>query len=164
MLQQLTKLKVKKTNLLAPMLMVFLLCLIFTSTLLVQGMALVADDDETATTPSDDNEGDNDETATTPSDNNEGDNDEDDDGIDDDEEEVNERQVELQVSDNQVELESVLKNGETIDKIKIEFQTSGEPKFKLIYKSESESAEIDIAMKVAFYRLIEYLDRDIEIL
>lgn len=44
MLQQLTKRKMKKPNLLAPILMIFLLCLIFTSTLLVQGMALVADD------------------------------------------------------------------------------------------------------------------------
>ncbi|MHA1228551.1 MAG: hypothetical protein ACTSPV_17620 [Candidatus Hodarchaeales archaeon] len=159
MLHQLTKLKMKKTNLLVPMLMIFFFCLSFTSTLLGQGMAQVAndtnddDDNGTTITTSDDKEDDDDKGT--------GDaeiKDEDDDGIDDEEEEVNEREVKFEVQNDQVKIESELRTGETRDKIKIEFETSSEPKFRYEYRSRTEMIDFDLEFKVRLYGLIEYVD------
>lgn len=148
MLQQL---KMKKTNFLAPMLMIFLLGLILSSTLLVQGMALVAndDEDETSVTTSEDNE-DNDDNKETK--------DEDNDGIEDDEEEVNERDVKFEIKENQVKIESELKIGEKKDEIKVEFDIEDKPKFKIEYQSESNTNEIKLEFSVIFYGLIEFID------
>jgi hypothetical protein len=150
MLQQLTKLKMKKTRLLAPMLMIFLLCLIFTSTLLVQGIALVADDGDDDT----------DETEESEEEETDDKEDEDDDGIDDDLEEANEREVKIEATETEVTIESELKSEDGKNEFKIAALTDDGIELKLEYKNETEAEEAELEFKVNFYELIEYVDEN----
>ncbi len=86
--------------------------------------------------------------------------DEDDDGVDDDIENINERKVQIESEDDQVEIQSELKNGTIKDKIQLSFKTSDAPEINLEYKSETELIESELSLEVSFSSLIEFVDTD----
>jgi hypothetical protein len=128
-----------------------LFSLIFASLLPVTGLdsALAVEDDETSETSEIEELEDDDS-----------DHDSDDDSIDDEEEEVNERKLQIEASDKEVQIQSELRNGENKDEIEIEFKTTDEPEIKVEYESEIGSLEMELSFKVRFYSLIEYNDLD----
>ena len=94
------------------------------------------------------------------------DGDDDDDGIDDDFEEDNKRDVELEISDNEFQLESHLRNGDIKDEIKLKVTYDGDGVgVKISYEEEMESegaieseSEFELEFKVEFRGLIEFVD------
>ena len=85
--------------------------------------------------------------------------DEDDDGIDDDEEEWNERDVEFEATDDEVQIESKLKNGNTTDEFKVEIKAEDDRlKVSFEYSSEENSTETELEFSVAFMEILEYRD------
>ncbi|MFW9779118.1 MAG: hypothetical protein ACFFE8_09720 [Candidatus Heimdallarchaeota archaeon] len=86
--------------------------------------------------------------------------DDDDDGIDDETEMKNEREISIEHDADDVKIESQLKFGEQKDEIHIEIEVHDEPKVKLEYSSEANSAEIELSFKVKFYSIVEYIDQD----
>ncbi len=88
------------------------------------------------------------------------DNDHDDDGVEDDIEEANERELKIEVSSEEAKIASERKIGTQKDEIKIEVKTTDEPEVKVEYSSEVDSLEIELAFKIRFYLLAEYLDLD----
>ena len=95
--------------------------------------------------------------------------DEDDDSVDDDFEDLNERKVQVELDENQIEIESILENGEKKDKIelKLEYNVDG-LKIKLSYEEEYDEidssseleTEHELSIEVEFRELIEYIDTD----
>ncbi len=94
--------------------------------------------------------------------------DEDDDGIDDDFEEENKRDIELEISDNEFQIESQLRNGDIKDqiKLKVTYDSDGLG-IKISYEEELDSegvveadSEFELEFKVEFRKIIEFVDLD----
>jgi len=90
--------------------------------------------------------------------------DDDNDGVDDDFEEENERDLQIEISADEFQIESVLRNGEQKDSIelKIKYDSSGLD-IDLGYESElssDNSTEYEIEFSVRFRSLIEFVDLD----
>ena len=129
----------KKNKLFLILLASFLLCLIFTSSLMASGMTLDDDDDD------------------------DGEEDVDEDGVDDDLEESNERDVNIEISDEKAEIESELKFGESKDEFELEVSIDDEGiEVELEYDSEIETGatevEFELEFKINFYALLEFVD------
>ncbi len=105
--------------------------------------------------------------------------DDDDDGIDDDFEEENERDIEINFSDNEVKIESYLTDGNTINEIefKVKYDAEGlsiEVSYEAEFEAEDpliaatsesdieseESTEYELEFEVKFRELIEFVDVD----
>jgi len=90
--------------------------------------------------------------------------DHDDDGIDDDYEDENEREVSIEYSDNEIQIESQLKTGDTKDEFQIKVEVSDHLDIKLEYESETTvdavETELELEFKVIFKSLIEFIDLD----
>ncbi|PWI49384.1 hypothetical protein CEE45_02285 [Candidatus Heimdallarchaeota archaeon B3_Heim] len=134
MLRQIKELSVKKSSLLSLLLLYLFILLIFSSIMVPSGVSgWISEDDKIM-------------------------DDEDDDGLDDEIEDLNERTLQIEVEEDQVEIQSELKNGTTNDKINIIFKSSGGPEFRLEYQSESDSDEIELSFDVQFFSIIEFID------
>ncbi len=108
------------------------------------------------------------------------DNDGDNDGVDDDYEDLNEREIEIQFSDNEFKIESHLTNGDIIDEIefKVKYNAEGlsiEVSYEQEYEGESPSIaattyegdledgnsdEFELEFEAKFRKLIEFVDLD----
>jgi len=92
------------------------------------------------------------------------DEDEDDDGVDDDYEDENEREVKVEYSDNEIQIESQLKTGDTKDEFQIKIEAGDDLGIKLEYESETTTdgveTELELEFKVVFKSLIEFVDVD----
>ena len=92
------------------------------------------------------------------------DDDDDDDGIDDDYEDENEREVKVEYSDNEIQIESQLKTGDTKDEFQIKVEAGDDLGIKLEYESETTidavETELELEFKVVFKSLIEFVDID----
>jgi hypothetical protein len=77
---------------------------------------------------------------------------------DDDSDDNNDRSLQVEVGEEQVEIESQLSNGTTIDEITIHFKVSNEPEFVIGYSSESGLSENELEFSIKFRSLIEFLD------
>ncbi len=92
------------------------------------------------------------------------DEDDDEDGVDDEYEEENEREVKIEYSDNEIQIESELKNGENKDEFQIKVEALDDLGIKLEYESEitidTEEIEVELEFKVIFKSLIEFVDFD----
>ena len=88
--------------------------------------------------------------------------DEDDDGIDDDFEEDNKRNIEIEISDNEIQIESNLRSGEIIDDIQLKVQYESEGlSIEVSYEEEHDSgSEAELEFGIEFHEIIEYLDSD----
>jgi len=94
--------------------------------------------------------------------------DDDDDGVDDDFEEENKRDIEIEVSDNEFQIESKLRNGDIKDEIKLKVTYDGDGVgVKISYEEEMESegaieseSEFELEFKVEFRKIIEFVDLD----
>ncbi|KKM18626.1 hypothetical protein LCGC14_1663790 [marine sediment metagenome] len=86
--------------------------------------------------------------------------DDDNDGIDDDFEELNKRNIEFEISDNEIQIESHLRNGENIDEIQIKIKLESEGlSIEVSYEEEYDSgSESELEFDVEFHEIIEYLD------
>ena len=97
-------------------------------------------------------------------DNDEGDVDDDDDGVDDEYEDENEREVKVEYSDNEIQIESQLKIGDTKDEFQIKVEAGDDLGIKLEYESETTTdgveSELELEFKVVFKSLIEFVDLD----
>ncbi len=88
--------------------------------------------------------------------------DDDDDGIDDDFEELNKRNIEIDISDNEIQIESHLRSGDKIDDIhfKVQYESEG-LSIQVSYEEEHNSgSETELEFKVEFHEIIEYIDSD----
>ncbi|MFX1357594.1 MAG: hypothetical protein ACFFA8_09925 [Promethearchaeota archaeon] len=88
--------------------------------------------------------------------------DDDNDGIDDDLEESEKRNIEIEFSANEFQINSILRNGKTKDSIefKIKYESEGlevEVSYESEYSSEN-STEFEIEFGVTFRKLIEFVD------
>jgi len=92
------------------------------------------------------------------------DDDDDDDGVDDDYEDENEREVKVEYSDNEIQIESQLKTGDTKDEFQIKVEAGDDLGIKLEYESETivdaVETELELEFKVVFKSLIEFIDMD----
>lgn len=87
--------------------------------------------------------------------------DDDNDDVDDELEELNKREVQVEVDDNEAKIESELKNGDSKDAFKVELKTDDDGlEIKFQYSSENETIETELEFKVEFYKLIEFIDND----
>ncbi|MHA1513963.1 MAG: LPXTG cell wall anchor domain-containing protein [Candidatus Heimdallarchaeaceae archaeon] len=88
------------------------------------------------------------------------DDDEDDDGVDDSYEEENSREVEIEYSPNEVEIESSLETGENIEnKFEIKMKTSPEGlEMELEYEEEMDDNETEIEFEVKITEIVEFID------
>ncbi len=82
----------------------------------------------------------------------------DEDEDDDDYEEFNKRELQIEVDEYQVEIQSKRKNETLEDKIEISFKASDEPEFRVEYRSNSDSDESEISIEIRFQSLIEFID------
>lgn len=88
-------------------------------------------------------------------------NDDDNDDVDDDLEESNEREIQVEVDDNEAKIESELKNGDSKDVFHVELKTNDDGlEIQFEYSTETDSLETELAFKVEFYKLIEFIDID----
>ena len=90
--------------------------------------------------------------------------DDDGDGVDDDFEEKNKRNIEIEFEEDKIEIESILRNGDTVDEIEfvLKNNTEGfhvEVSYESEYDSESES-EFELEFGIVFRKIIEYVDLD----
>jgi hypothetical protein len=142
---------VRKKKLLGNVLMLLIMFLLVSSVTSVS-----AQDDDTTTTEVEDDDDDDDSTTTEVEDD-----DEDDDGVDDDEEDLNEREVEVEVTASEATIKSKLKSGENEAEFKIKLSTSTEGvKYKLEYETEDNATEIELEFTVKFSEIVEYIDED----
>jgi len=90
--------------------------------------------------------------------------DDDNDGVDDDFEEENERNIQIEMSANEFQIESVLRNGEQKDSIELHIKYDSDGlDIDLGYESElssDNSTELEIEFGVRFRSLIEFMDLD----
>ena len=136
MLRSIKMTKIRKSTVLSVLLLYSLILLLFSSTIFPSDVyAWVSDDDD-------------------------GGGDDDENGIDDDIEDYNERELQIEVDADQVEIQSKRKNETLEDKIEISFKASDEPEFHLQYRTESDSLDSEISFEVSFYSLVEFLDTD----
>ncbi|MHA1978229.1 MAG: hypothetical protein ACW98F_07110 [Candidatus Hodarchaeales archaeon] len=143
MIQKNSLIKTSQKKLPLFLLAIFLLGLIFTSSLMVTA-SMLDDDDET--TDIDDNDDD--------------DSDDDDDGVEDDLETANEREITVEMSDDGMELtiESQLKVGENEDEFEINVEIEDGIEVELEYSTEVDDLEAELEFKINFYSLLEYED------
>ncbi|MFW9854977.1 MAG: hypothetical protein ACFFFG_07940 [Candidatus Thorarchaeota archaeon] len=160
MLQTATKISNKKSFFLSLLLASFLLGLMMTSFLTVSGVADSILQETSETSVDDQTSGTQTEDTDITETELEEEHDDDDDGIDDETEAKNEREISIEHDADDVKIESQLKFGEQKDEIHIEIEVHDEPKVKLEYSSEANSAEVELAFKVKFYSIIEYIDQD----
>ncbi|MHA2094678.1 MAG: hypothetical protein ACW98F_08615 [Candidatus Hodarchaeales archaeon] len=134
MLRQIKEKFVKKSTILSFSLLYFLIFLIFSSMVIPSDVyGWISDDDN----PEDDK---------------------DENGIDDDIEDYNERELQIDVQEDQVQIESRRRNETLRDEMGISFKISDGPEFHIEYRSESESVEREISLEVRFHSLIEFID------
>jgi hypothetical protein len=92
--------------------------------------------------------------------------DDDDDGVDDDYENSEKRSIQIEIEPGQIEIESKLRQGSTIDEIemKVEYEVDGieiEVSYEEEFNSDSENeTEFEIEFSVEFRKLIEFVDQD----
>ncbi|WP_457559542.1 Loki-CTERM sorting domain-containing protein [Candidatus Harpocratesius sp.] len=90
--------------------------------------------------------------------------DEDKDDIDDEYENENKREVKVEVFNNEIKLESSKESNNTQNKFEIKIKWDDGISLKLEFESEFENnsveSELEVNFKVAFKRIIEYLDND----
>jgi len=86
--------------------------------------------------------------------------DDDDDGIDDDFEDLNKRNIEFEINDDEIQIESRRRSGDKIDDIQLKIQFDSEGlSFDLSYEEEYNSGtEFDLEFGVEFQEIIEYRD------
>jgi len=90
--------------------------------------------------------------------------DDDDDGVDDEFEESEKRDVQVEIDTGQIEIESKLRQGSTVDEIElhVEYKSDG-IKIEVSYESELTSeneSEFEIEFSVLFRELIEFIDQN----
>ncbi|MHA1520113.1 MAG: hypothetical protein ACTSRK_08010 [Promethearchaeota archaeon] len=92
------------------------------------------------------------------------DDDDDDDEVDDEYEDEHGREVKVEFSDSEIQIESELKNGASKDSFQIKIEADDKLGIKLEYESETETdgseVELEIEFKVVFKALIEFIDID----
>ncbi|MFX1321701.1 MAG: hypothetical protein ACFFAQ_08655 [Promethearchaeota archaeon] len=90
--------------------------------------------------------------------------DDDSDGVDDDFEELNKRNIDIEFDHDEVEIESTLRDGETVDEIEIYIHNENdgihfEFSYESEYDNESESeSELELEFGVVFQKIIEFVD------
>ncbi|MHA1479143.1 MAG: hypothetical protein ACTSPU_13195 [Promethearchaeota archaeon] len=88
--------------------------------------------------------------------------DDDGDGIDDDVEEQHKRDIEIQVEPGEYQIESVLRNGEQKDEIKLKIRNESEGlSIEIGYEEDiatENATELEIEFEVTFRKLIEFVD------
>jgi hypothetical protein len=86
--------------------------------------------------------------------------DEDDDDIDDEYEELNIRDVEVSIGENETEIESILRNGDQLDEIEVSVKYDLEGvEVEVGYESDYDSgSEFEVEFGASFRKLIEYVD------
>ena len=88
--------------------------------------------------------------------------DEDDDGIDDDFEELNKRNIEIEIEEDKIQIESRLRNGTSKDSIQLEIANHSEGlSIEVSYESEITSGnvtEYEIEFGIVFRKLVEFVD------
>ena len=87
------------------------------------------------------------------------DEDEDDDGISDHEEDENRRKLEIETSDNEVQIESSLEVDGISNEFKVKIQTEDEGlKIKFEFEIDNETLETEIEYKIVLSEIIEFID------
>ena len=88
--------------------------------------------------------------------------DDDNDGIDDDFEEDNKRNIEIEISESEIQIESNLRSGDQIDNIQLKIQYESEGlSIEVSYEEEHDSgSETELEFGVKFQEIIEYIDND----
>jgi hypothetical protein len=87
--------------------------------------------------------------------------DEDDDGVEDEIEDENEREVHVEYSENEVQIESSFENGDIENEFQIKVSAESDGlKFKLEYQEENETLEAEIEFQVEFREIVEFRDVD----
>ncbi len=83
------------------------------------------------------------------------------DGIDDDYETLNSRNIAINFSSNEFEVESILRTGELKDRIRFDIRYDNNGiEIELQYNPEAEESNIELEFSVSFHKLIEYVDID----
>jgi hypothetical protein len=83
------------------------------------------------------------------------------DGVDDDYEILNNRNIEINFSSNEFEVESFLRNGTHRDQIRFDVRYDDNGiEIELQYNPEIEGGEIELEFSVSFHKLIEFVDMD----
>jgi len=86
--------------------------------------------------------------------------DDDGDDVDDDHEESEKRELDIEVSDDTVKVESEIEHEEMENEYKIDFSTDDGIALDLEYSSELNSAEYELELAVRFLSLVEYIDEN----
>ena len=88
--------------------------------------------------------------------------DDDDDGIDDDLEDLNKRDICIEIEENQIQIESSLRNGEQIDEIQLKIINDSEGlSIEVSYESEiisGNTTEFELEFGIIFRKLVEFVD------
>jgi len=88
--------------------------------------------------------------------------DDDDDGVDDEFEDLNRRSIQIEVQDYQAEIESVLKEGNTLNALHFKILPIGEGlvvEFQFMEDNES-FGEINLEFVITFQEIVEYIDNN----
>ncbi|MCG3216031.1 MAG: hypothetical protein KAS63_04915 [Candidatus Heimdallarchaeota archaeon] len=87
--------------------------------------------------------------------------DEDDDGIDDHIEDENEREVSVELSDNEAEIESSLKTDGIKNEFEVKVKTGYEGlEFELEFEKDNQTVETELEFEVKITKIVEYRDID----
>ncbi|UYP44967.1 hypothetical protein NEF87_001252 [Candidatus Lokiarchaeum ossiferum] len=90
--------------------------------------------------------------------------DEDNDDIDDEYEDENKREVQIEVSENEIQIESKMEHGNVTNKFQVKIHWDDGIALKLEFESEYENAttesELEVEFKTVFKKIIEYVDID----
>ncbi|MFW9819402.1 MAG: hypothetical protein ACFFE5_07310 [Candidatus Thorarchaeota archaeon] len=87
--------------------------------------------------------------------------DDDSDGIDDEYETLNNRNIEINFSGNEFDVESILRSGTLRDKVRFDVRYDNEGiEVELRYKTETEETTFELDFSVIFRKLIEFVDMD----
>jgi hypothetical protein len=86
--------------------------------------------------------------------------DDDNDGVDDDFEELNKRNIDVFIDDenNEFTINSSLRKGEKIDVIEIDVEYDDGLRVEFSYNSENDSLEIELEFNIVFVSIVEYND------
>ena len=89
------------------------------------------------------------------------DDDSDDDGESEDDDQSHDRELQFNIEDYQVEIESVLKTGEKQDKIEFDIRVEDEARIELDYTtSVNITTEAELGFRVKFDKIFEYIDNE----
>ncbi|MHA2008736.1 MAG: hypothetical protein ACXABO_16160 [Promethearchaeota archaeon] len=88
--------------------------------------------------------------------------DDDDDGVNDEFEELNSREVNVEVNENEAQIESHLLNGDSLDELHFKIQSNEEGiGIEFSYESDYNSgSELELEFGIRFHEIIEYIDTD----